>query len=332
MMAYNIVSMGCACGVARSMEKYGLRQCSGPFDWYVSKFSSLLHFMETDFSDFLNRKNIKISSRPNEFYDEKYDCYFANEITYDFDDEWDSVYNKYQRRIKRFQQITKSPTYFIRCIRDEDEEKYIYENYEYILSIIKEQNDLNEIIFLGRKDSVEGFPFKYFPIGYQVGDCAYNIAIGNNWLFDRNYDILKFLCGELPEERIIKNLFFYRKKFAQNELVIRDRYAMAVKLLQCKEEEWLTRLPEHIIIYGGGVIGKALYDKCKKFCSVESFVDRHPNASNYDGVKIVHYTDIVSLKGKNFVITPIYDIQKISKIISKYKPDANIIPLDKILI
>ena len=326
-MFENIISMGCACGVACSMIKYGLRSCVGPFDWYVSDFSSLLHFMETDFTDFLNRKHIKISERPNEFYDEKYDCYFANDVIYDFSEEWEEIYEKYQRRIKKFSQMIQYPTCFVRCIRDEHEKQYICENYKYILSVIKKSNQLNEIVFLGEHDL--DIPFRYYPLKLSNhGD--YSLIIEHNILFDQNYDILEFLCKQMEAEKIVKNLFFSQEKYLKRESGIKSRYALAVKLLQCKNEK-LKKIPKDIVIYGGGAIGKAFFEKCKPYCHVECFIDQHPNEYSYEGIRTIHYADIASVRGKNFIVTPTYDMDKISKIILKYKPDANIIPLDKIL-
>ena len=52
-MYNSFISLGWFCGVASSMSKYGLRSFSSPFDWYFSDFKSVLHFIETDFIDFL---------------------------------------------------------------------------------------------------------------------------------------------------------------------------------------------------------------------------------------------------------------------------------------
>ena len=55
----NFISLGSACQTASSMEKYGLRGWSGPFDWLVTdSLQWVLHYMETDFADFLKKENI----------------------------------------------------------------------------------------------------------------------------------------------------------------------------------------------------------------------------------------------------------------------------------
>ena len=55
-MFRHYISLGCFCGTASAMSKYGLRSFSGPFDWCVSSLSGILHFMENNFTDFLCRE------------------------------------------------------------------------------------------------------------------------------------------------------------------------------------------------------------------------------------------------------------------------------------
>lgn len=60
MMFSNFVSLGTACPVASSMSKYGLRSFSGSFDWFItSRFDIVLHYLENDFKDFLERSKLE---------------------------------------------------------------------------------------------------------------------------------------------------------------------------------------------------------------------------------------------------------------------------------
>lgn len=68
------ISLGAACMTAASMEKYGLRDGSYPFDWVVSQLYGVFHFLENDFEDFLCRENL--SEDGKRFYDGKWRIHF----------------------------------------------------------------------------------------------------------------------------------------------------------------------------------------------------------------------------------------------------------------
>lgn len=54
------ISLGKACPIAASMQKYGLRSCSGPFDWLVTEdFSWVLYHIDTGFKEFLLQENLE---------------------------------------------------------------------------------------------------------------------------------------------------------------------------------------------------------------------------------------------------------------------------------
>lgn len=323
----HIISMGCACGTAYSMEKYGLRNCAGPFDWCVSRFDSSVHFIETKFSDFLDKNNIKIGGNNTEFFDEKYGFYFANDVVYDLSEEWDLIYEKYQRRIKRFLDMIQCPTCLVRCIKDQQERDYISKNGDYISSVIKKYNQSNEMIFLGNEDLELQSPFKYYPLKIDTEDPMY---VGRNVLFDGNYNIIKFLSEGMAAEAVEKNIFFTKGRESKREKGIKCRYMLAMKLLKCKEED-LKNIPSDIAIYGSGNIGKSFFEKCRHICKVECFIDKRPKENSYQDIKCIHYTELGSVNTMNFIVTPIYELETISKIILKYKPNANIIALDKII-
>ena len=75
----NFISLGSACQTASSMEKYGLRSWSGPFDWLVTdSLQWVLHYMETDFADFLKKENLeRCQENPKTFVEEKGGSSFA---------------------------------------------------------------------------------------------------------------------------------------------------------------------------------------------------------------------------------------------------------------
>ena len=67
------ISLGSACHIAASMGKYGLRSFSAPFDWLVTPdFNWVLHYMDTNFNDFLLKKNLeRYDEYQNHFQDKQ---------------------------------------------------------------------------------------------------------------------------------------------------------------------------------------------------------------------------------------------------------------------
>lgn len=143
------VSLGWYCGVAASLSKYGLRSFSGPFDWYYSNFKGVIHFLETDFEDYLQRDNLRsVEGKNKDFKDIKYDMYYNHEIYENFEKEYETIHNKYLRRIDRFRDIMDKKICFIRAVRNQEELDYIWKNESYINRIIKKGNDSSEIVYL----------------------------------------------------------------------------------------------------------------------------------------------------------------------------------------
>lgn len=60
-MFENFISLGNACPVAASMEKWGMRSWAGPFDWLITySLKEVLYCLETDFTEFLIRGNLTV--------------------------------------------------------------------------------------------------------------------------------------------------------------------------------------------------------------------------------------------------------------------------------
>lgn len=204
----NCISLGWFCGVASSMSRYGLRRHSGPFDWYFSDFKSVLKVIETQFSDFMLKENLSVETDNNRmFYDNKYGFQCNHDIQYDFEKEYDCIYQKYMRRAERFMQDIKQPTFFIRAVRSEEEILFIEENREYIYRIIKKENPNNEIAFIilnGMKRLSSNFLWFRLSIEGYVGKI-YEMRT----LFDSSSDFSEYCTKHiLPEESIIHNKEF----------------------------------------------------------------------------------------------------------------------------
>ena len=130
-------------------------------------------------------------------------------------------------------------------------------------------------------------------------------------MLDNNFNIIEFL--------------------QKNEInIIRCRYNLALKLLDSALDASL--IPNDIVIYGVGQIGRAFFNKCRKICSIECFLDQNPNISEYSGIPILTLDRIDEITCENFIITPIYDIGDIKKQLLKIRPNVNIISLETLFI
>ncbi|MCM1103416.1 MAG: papain-like cysteine peptidase [Clostridium sp.] len=81
MLFENFISLGGWCGVASSMSKLGVRNFSGPFDWYFNyDFEAVLHCIETEFEGFLDKRNLVLEENGQEFQDIKNHFLYVHEI------------------------------------------------------------------------------------------------------------------------------------------------------------------------------------------------------------------------------------------------------------
>lgn len=153
-MFENFISLGFYCGVAASMSKLGIRDFSGPFDWYISDFKGVVQCLQNDFHDFLNKKNLVITDNKNIFDDIKYNFRFNHEIKSNFENDYEKIYSKYMRRIEVFKNKIIKETCFIRAIKDAEELKYIKNNFGMIKGAIKRYNNKNDVIYVVSNDII----------------------------------------------------------------------------------------------------------------------------------------------------------------------------------
>lgn len=325
------ISLGWFCGTAASLSKYGFRSGSDPFDWYVSDLKSILHFMETDFSDFLFRENLEeVPDKPREFKDTKYNLVFNHDIKQDFNAEYVDIYKKYMRRVERFRTKIQSPSCFIRAVRDENELQYIADNQNYINQIIKKSNGFNEIVFLIPQwiKIQKELSFLSFVLKIEsYGDGTKEELRG---IFDNNDDIIEFLQNNIAVSSVTSNLNWDRKlefeKMGKASDILKHRYSIAISLLN--DDLKRSLIPENIVIYGAGNIGKAFFNKIREICSVECFIDGNPKENEYKGIPILPLSRVNEIVCDNFIITPSYDIVNIENWFSEYYRKVNLISID----
>ena len=351
----NYISLGGNCSVAASMSKYGFRSFSGPFDWCRSNFiKGIIPLLETDFQEFMLYENLKTSEELGErvFDDIKYKIHYNHDAKKSWKEEYDHIYEKYQRRIERFRVEIKKPTCFIHVVLNMEELISIHDNKERIAHIIKKYPD-NEIIFVIPRFVYEAYPVKLNFLYFLNDD-------NNQWLdreisrnfFDNNTELISFLAENYDSDKRKDNLIFDLRA----ELNIAKRGATEItyynavkslkeeisKLVRSKQTvdsrnlRWMRLLntdfdsisfPKKISIYGCGAIGRIFYQRAKGYCSVENFIDKSPRQEYYDNVPVLTIEDSVRRADKEttIIIIPSYDYDTIVENITNaygYKPKS----------
>lgn len=129
-MFSSFISLGSNCRTASALSKYGLRSFSGPFDWCISDFmKGVIPLLESDFEDFLSCENLRISEENDKVFDDiKYKIKFNHDVNRSLEEEYESIKEKYQRRIERFRQACKQSVCFVCTILNMESLRTIAEN------------------------------------------------------------------------------------------------------------------------------------------------------------------------------------------------------------
>jgi len=167
------ISLGSMCPIASSMSKYGLRSFSGVFDWLITPdLNWVLHYIETDFQDFLLQGNLeRYDEDPLPFRDKQSGIKFMHD-TENFEKEYERLKEKYEQRISRFLDKSKSKICYLRSMQSEDDYEYISDNSAYIKWAIKKNNPDSEIVFLCNNTLLikDDFEFRYFKMPRMWGE------------------------------------------------------------------------------------------------------------------------------------------------------------------
>lgn len=323
------ISLGCACSMAASMSKYGLRSCSCPFDWLITlDFSWVLYHIDTDFKDFLLQENlVSYDENPKHFMDKQSGIRFIHDQE-SFRDEYDILKSKYDKRIDRFLNITRQKVCYLRRVGNEEEISYIEKHSDYIRNVIRKNNPESEIVFLyeGTLSVPESFPFKYFKMKNQWSGASRRTLRA---YFDYATDFLDF-CGEnYAGANFIRNLAVDLEKELQNETLTARRYKTLSTLITHDFSN--DTFPDSVIIYGAGVIGQELYHRIKNYTKVRCFVDANKVGEEFDDIKIISSEDLEYEHGTKIIVSAAYDFENIVNILSNRYGREDIISLDDIL-
>lgn len=318
---YNyFISLGWFCGTASSLSKYGFRDFSGPFDWYYSDLQGVIHFLETDFEDFLCRDNLQIvEGKPREFIDVKYGMHYNHDVKVNFEAEYDDIFAKYQRRIARIRKQMKKSVCFVRAVRNQGELDYIIHNKNYIQSVIKKENEHNEIIFLLLNHMK--LPRSYVDGFYNLGIDVYcgNGSTALRSMCDNCEMFLDFCRSNYDEQRRKDNVILDRNRELEKLSNLEIRHAILLHIV--KTDFSTVKFPQKLAIYGVGDNGRIFYDKIKTYCSITCFIDAAPQIKEYKGISVIPIQSYVSQPDVPVVITPVYAFDAIA---SNLKEKCNV--------
>ena len=290
----NCYSLGFFCGVACALSKNGLRGCSGPFDWYFSDYKGVLRQIDTGFSDFVQKNNLKLTDDPKVFVDDKYNFRYNHDVKRSFFDEYEEIHNKYKNRAERFMRDIVNPTIFFRCIRDDQEVRYINENWEYARNVVKRFNKDNEIIYVYREglinltDKVKSFCLNI------------NVYIGKMYemrhMFDKSESLLTY-CSSIRSDNVIEqNIKFDNEYNAQKAMVVYvNKY---VESDSDGIDELIMRAldinsNESFYIWGAGSLGIPLANYLmRRNIKIKGFIDNKAQETNIEGLRVVRFDEL----------------------------------------
>lgn len=364
----SFISLGGQCSTASSLSKYGLREFSGPFDWFVSSFEGVISTLDNNFEEFIFKQNLIVSEDNNRtFIDTKYDFIFMHDIEISgLEKEYSNIKKKYDNRIKRFLKRSQNPVCYVRTINNQKELDYITENADHIRKSITKWNSHSMIIFIALKNQEipNNFPFTI----YQTEMYRYygSFREGLRSAFDTIPEFVNFCKSHYDTHKRIENKIFdiETEKTISFSRINLERHAVEeIRKLDMEyyesdqsykrsdSEKRIKRLlkspdarvrntifislcdfskitvpDDGIDVYGSGWIGHFLYDKAADILNIACFIDQNPDDKKnyYKDTPVVGIDQYLPNKGRTIVITPTYDIQKITKSLSE-KPNGDTI-------
>ena len=290
------VSLGWFCGTADAMLVNGLRSFSGPFDWNFSpKLSSVLQLINSDFSGFMERENLRRGDEksPLVFYDNSFGFCYNHDIKTDLDSDYAEIRIKYKRRAERFLKAIKEPTCFFRIVADINEVHYINENRSYIESVIKKGNPSNTIVFF----VLRGMDVPVWGKSFHLPICAWSeidetTLFPRARLFDGNPELQNYMAGLLSLEMRRENFLFTIKKIMRESPA--SLFSLPVSIPGLTETLGAFFAGRDWHIWGSGTYGaltKEFFDRAG--IVIRGFIDSSPEKQGKDigGVSICRWED-----------------------------------------
>ena len=121
----------------------------------------------------------------------------------------------------------------------------------------------------------------------------------------------------MTQQSLISRISMLQDKIS----AMREKY---YRLLMVENAEFDgIMMPESIIIYGVGDIGKIFYEKIKTRYKVECFLDSYSQETEYDGIPVIRPDKKANMVGKMIVVVPVYDYDKIAEMLEKLYGSTN---------
>lgn len=159
------ISLGNDCCIAYQLQILGLRKDAYPFDWLnINDISNIGKCLQKDFSNFIDEEYLIVKKVNNNFSyidddwthnENKYDMVnvvhklYNFNFKHDFKIDFGKINNiqeikiKYDRRIKRFYDVMKSPNKKILLIKDKQKKE---KKIKHLIEIMNEKGFINYII------------------------------------------------------------------------------------------------------------------------------------------------------------------------------------------
>ncbi|NEG78727.1 DUF1796 family putative cysteine peptidase [Bifidobacterium avesanii] len=157
------ISLGYFCSTAMELERYGLRDCSSPFDWCISPWTGVEQCLANGFDKLLEPSLLYQSkNEPSHYKNIRYGIEFFHDFNShrSLQEQLPDIRRKYQRRCDRFLSNICEPTLFIRYVASEPrmsirsdgssltEMQYITCHSQEIINMIKSFNINNRLILI----------------------------------------------------------------------------------------------------------------------------------------------------------------------------------------
>lgn len=291
----NCVSLGWYCGTASSLSKLGLRSRSGPFDWLESSLWGVIAQIENGFVDFMSKDNIEIVDNSGKiFEDAKYDFHCNHDVKNNFDEEYSKIHERYMRRAVSFLEMIKQPTIFYRCIKDDDEVKFINSNWRRIDELLKSYNSNNQIIYICHS-RINGLVSTI-----KVFNLKVNQYIGKTYemrhLFDTCMELVEFSESLISIEQMQKNINY--------DNITNAQIATAAYVCKCVDEN-IDGIEKSILsalgvtaetgiyLWGAGNLGITLAQYLyNKGVVVKGIIDKEQYGQTIENCKIISPEDV----------------------------------------
>lgn len=200
-----IVSLGHFCSIAIELNEFGIREESYPFDWVISDFQSIIELINNDFKGFIKLSHLfQDKNKRNYYYCDLSKIWFYHDFYEKIPPAFNflNVKRKYKRRIKRFKNLNKNTTLFIRYCADQNEINWIKANETLIKNIFP------NLIFISNIYFESAFPV--FVVSPLDDDDFCKKPLHSNAILNESFKMISKKKGDVPKSKRF-GIIFYKK-------------------------------------------------------------------------------------------------------------------------